>query len=178
MQSCPAIPKGTFSNPISSCISCALYYANRAFYQYISFFVICIICKRLAICYQKKLKLYSTVSEHPKQTASVILSNLLRSLEIMLTVTWFSFLSWLSCFHYSKQLTRTSEVKIKSAPIWSTKSDRVNLVAPASPIECLLYWPKVRATQYKLRPERLTRLVNSNVLQLTVLKKRILTRSQ
>ena len=29
--------------------------------------------------------------------------------------------------------------KSKSAPIWSIKSDRVNLVAPASPIECLLY---------------------------------------
>jgi len=31
-------------------------------------------------------------------------------------------------------------------------------VAPASPIECLLYLPNVRAIQYKLGPERLTRL--------------------
>jgi len=28
-------------------------------------------------------------------------------------------------------------------------SDRVNLVAPASPIECLLYLPNVREIQYK-----------------------------
>ena len=48
------------------------------------------------------------------------------------------------------------------------KSDRVNLVAPASPIECLLYEPKIRAIQYKLGPERLTRFVNSNVLLLPV----------
>ena len=49
------------------------------------------------------------------------------------------------------------------------KSDRVNLVAPASPIECLLYLPNVRAIQYKLKPEKLTRLGNSNVLRLRVL---------
>ena len=48
------------------------------------------------------------------------------------------------------------------------KSDRVNIVAPASLIECLLYLPNVRATQYKLGPERLTRLGNSNVLRLPV----------
>jgi len=45
-------------------------------------------------------------------------------------------------------------------------SGRVNLVAPASPIECLLYLPNVRAIQYKLGPERLTRLENLNVLRL------------
>ena len=45
------------------------------------------------------------------------------------------------------------------------QSDRVNLVAPASPIECLLYLPNVRAIQYKLGPKRLTRLGNSNVLR-------------
>ena len=48
------------------------------------------------------------------------------------------------------------------------KSDRVNLVAPARPIECLLYVPNVRATQYKLGPARLTRLGNSNVVRLPV----------
>ena len=37
-------------------------------------------------------------------------------------------------------------------------SDRVYLVAPASPIKCLLYLPYARATQYKLGPERLTQL--------------------
>ena len=47
-------------------------------------------------------------------------------------------------------------------------SDRVNLVAPASPIECLPYLPNVRAIQFKLGPERLTRLGNSNVLRLPV----------
>ena len=51
---------------------------------------------------------------------------------------------------------------------FNQKSDRVNLVAPASPIECLLYLPNVRAIQYKLRPERLTRLGNSDVLRLPV----------
>ena len=40
---------------------------------------------------------------------------------------------------------------------FNLKSDRVNLVAPASPIECLLYLPNVRAMQYKLGPERFTR---------------------
>ena len=33
-------------------------------------------------------------------------------------------------------------------------------------IECLLYLPNVQAIQYKLGPERLTRLGNSNVLRL------------
>ena len=51
---------------------------------------------------------------------------------------------------------------------FNLKSDRVNLVAPASPIECLPYLPNVRATQYKLGPERLTKLGNSNVLRLLV----------
>ena len=51
---------------------------------------------------------------------------------------------------------------------FNLKSDRVNLVAPASPIDCLLYLPNVRAIQYKLGPERLTRLGNSNVLRLPV----------
>ena len=45
-------------------------------------------------------------------------------------------------------------------------SDRVNLV-PASPIECLLYYPSP-AIQYRLEPERFTRLGNSNVPRLTV----------
>ena len=51
---------------------------------------------------------------------------------------------------------------------FNLRSDRVNLIAPASPIECLLYLPNVRAIQYKLGPERLTRLGNSNVLRLLV----------
>ena len=49
---------------------------------------------------------------------------------------------------------------------FNLKSARVNLVAPASPIECLLYIPNVRAIQYKLGPERLSRFGNSNVLGL------------
>ena len=48
---------------------------------------------------------------------------------------------------------------------FNQKSDRVNLVAPASPIECLLYSPNV---QYKLGPGRLTRLGNTNALRLPV----------
>ena len=43
-----------------------------------------------------------------------------------------------------------------------------SLIAPASPLECLLYLPNVRAIQYKLGPERLNRLGNSNALQLPV----------
>ena len=43
-------------------------------------------------------------------------------------------------------------------------SDRVNLIAPASPIEC----PYVRAIQYKLGPYWLTQLGASNVLRLPV----------
>ena len=38
------------------------------------------------------------------------------------------------------------------------KSDRVIVVAPTIPIKCLLYLPNVRGIQYKLGPERLTRL--------------------
>ena len=48
------------------------------------------------------------------------------------------------------------------------KSDHVNLVAPASPIECMLHLPNVWVIQYNLGPERLTRLGNSNVLRLPV----------
>ena len=51
---------------------------------------------------------------------------------------------------------------------FNLKSDRVNIVAPASPIECLLYLPNDRAIQYKLGPERLTRLGYSNLLRLAV----------
>ena len=51
---------------------------------------------------------------------------------------------------------------------FNLKSDRVNFVAPASPIECLRYLPNLRAIQYKLGPDRLTRLGNSNVIRLPV----------
>ena len=54
---------------------------------------------------------------------------------------------------------------------FNLKSDRVIFFAPASPIECLLYLPNVRTIQYKLGPEMLTRLGNSNVLRLPVLIK-------
>ena len=61
-------------------------------------------------------------------------------------------------------ISRTPDTSVK----FSLKSDRVNLVAPASHIECLLYLPNDRAIQYKLGPEKLTRLGNSNVLRLPV----------
>jgi len=51
---------------------------------------------------------------------------------------------------------------------FNLKSDHVNLVAQANPIECLLFLPNVRATQYKRGPERLTQIGNSNVLRLPV----------
>jgi len=67
---------------------------------------------------------------------------------------------------------RTSDpsVKVNLTP----KSDLVNLVAPASPIKRLLYLLNVRVIQFKLGPERLTRLRNSNVLRppVTVLERR------
>ena len=44
------------------------------------------------------------------------------------------------------------------------KSGRVNLVSPASPIDL----PFVQTIQYKLGPERLTRIGNSSVLRLPV----------
>ena len=47
-------------------------------------------------------------------------------------------------------------------------SDCVNLVAPASHIECFLHLPNVRTIQYNQGPERLIRLGNSNVLRLPV----------
>ena len=52
---------------------------------------------------------------------------------------------------------------------FNLNSNRVNIVAPASPFTCLLYLPNVRAMQYKLGPEKLTRLGNSNVLRLPVI---------
>ena len=57
-------------------------------------------------------------------------------------------------------------VKVNSTV--NLKSNRVNLIAQASPIEYLLYLPNVWAIQYKLGPERLTRLGNSNELRLPV----------
>ena len=51
---------------------------------------------------------------------------------------------------------------------FSLNSDRVNLVAPASPNKCLLYLPNVRPIQYKLGTKRLIWLGNSNVLRLPV----------
>ena len=62
------------------------------------------------------------------------------------------------------EFSRTSDPLVKV----NSTYDRVNLVAPASPIKCLPYLPNVWAIQYKLGPERLTRLGNSNVLRLPV----------
>ena len=51
----------------------------------------------------------------------------------------------------------------------STKSLTAStLLLRHSPIGCQFYLPNVRATQYKLGPERLTRLGNSNVRRLPV----------
>ena len=72
----------------------------------------------------------------------------------------------ISCFWFNyTHLWPFSESK------FSLMSGRVNLVAPTSPIECLLNLPNVRAIQYKLGPERLTQLGNSNVLRLSVCKR-------
>ena len=68
---------------------------------------------------------------------------------------------------FTLEVRRLHELMLRQVH-WSFGKSKFNLVAPASPIECLLYKPKVRAIQYKLGPERLTRLVNSNVLRLPV----------
>ena len=67
-----------------------------------------------------------------------------------------------------KRLSRFTRLWHFSKSKVNLKSDRVNLVAPASSIECFLYLTYVRAIQYKLGPEMLTRLGNSNVLRLPV----------
>ena len=80
----------------------------------------------------------------------------------------------IDCLIEYKLDTRTTHPLVKANRLstylskskFNLKSDHVNLVAPASPIKCLLYLPNVLTTQYKLRPERLTRLGNSNVLRL------------
>ena len=64
-------------------------------------------------------------------------------------------------------LVRVLTLQLKSK--FNLKSDSVNLVAPASSFECQLYLANVRKIQYKLGPERLTRLGNSNVLRRPVL---------
>ena len=78
----------------------------------------------------------------------------------------------ITCTVYTFSRTvQSTHLRTFSKSKFNLKSDRVNLVAPASPIECLLYLPNVRAIQYKLGPERLTRLRivgNSNVLRLPV----------
>ncbi len=51
-------------------------------------------------------------------------------------------------------LTSLSQVKRSTSESkLNLKSDRVNFVAPASPIECMLYLPNVQAIQYKLETE-------------------------
>ena len=90
---------------------------------------------------------------------------------------WLFFLNWKSFREIQKLkiflkffiLVHTTHLWPFSKSKFNLKSDRVNLVAPASPIECLLYLPNVRAIQCKLGPERLTRLGNSNVLWLPVI---------
>jgi len=67
---------------------------------------------------------------------------------------------WLITWKYTTHPWPFSESK------FNLKSDRVNLLAPVSPIECLFYLTNVLPIQYKLGPERLG---NSNVLQLLVI---------
>ena len=80
-------------------------------------------------------------------------------------MTLFEFIrSCLACFPPSNYLRHTHLYHWPlSKSKFNLKSDRVNLVAPASPIEWLLYSPNVLAVQCKLGPERLTQLGNSNV---------------
>ena len=83
------------------------------------------------------------------------------------------FLAW-KLFNFIKCFIFFGIVQL-STYLWSfnkskfnQKSDRVNLVAPASLIKCQLYLPNVRTIQCKLGTETLTRLGNSNVLLLPV----------
>ena len=73
--------------------------------------------------------------------------------------------------HINTQLWSFSKSKFNPKP------DHVNLVAQASPIDCLFYLPNVRTIQYKLGPERWTRLGNSNVLRLSVIKEQFTFRT-
>ena len=70
--------------------------------------------------------------------------------------------------NWAHAITRTTDPGPSSKSKFNLESDRVNLVAPSSPIEYLLYLPNVRAIQYKFVQEKLTRLGNSNVLRLLV----------
>jgi len=88
----------------------------------------------------------------------IIWSNIIYSLEYLRSIT-------LGCKIY----------ELKNLILWhglnsfNLKSELDNLASSASPIECLLYLPNVRAIQYKLGPKRLTRLGNSNVLRLPLI---------
>ena len=75
------------------------------------------------------------------------------------------------------KLPKATDNNVSHTHLWpfskskfNLKSDPVKLVALASPIECLLHLPNVLVIQYKLGSERLTRLGNSNVLRLPVLR--------
>ena len=77
--------------------------------------------------------------------------------------------------NYQQSISHVSWNSIKLKPVHSnsrTSDPKVWLRQPccttSSPIECLLCLANVRAKQYKLGPERLTRLGNSNVPRLPV----------
>ena len=59
-------------------------------------------------------------------------------------------------FFYYRALENTHLWPFNKSKI-NLKSDRFNLPAPVSPFTCLAYLTNVRAIQYKLGPERLTR---------------------
>ena len=51
---------------------------------------------------------------------------------------------------------------------WPFSKSKFNLMSDRVNLECQLYLPNVRAIQYKLGPERLTRFGNLNILRLPV----------
>ena len=73
--------------------------------------------------------------------------------------------SWFEC---SIDIITRVHDQILTITNFNLKSDHLNLVAPAIPIECLLYLLNFRAIKYKLGPERLTRFGDSNVVRLPV----------
>ena len=92
---------------------------------------------------------YTLLSGRPVQTGQVLFEfKFTTGIDLCCINLTYSFRLWYKFVHPNVSLP---------------KSDCVNLVAQATPIECLLYLPNVREIRYKLGPERLTLHGNSNV---------------
>ena len=84
----------------------------------------------------------------------VLFSKTLPLLQIKELLKYFMFIN--HNFFYYRALENTHLWPFNKSK-FNLKSDRFNLPAPVSPITCQAYLTNVRAIQYKLGPERLTR---------------------